>query len=395
MKKLLLSIIMITGLVAINFAQNTVHMNEPAKSLKVDKRADYSEPQTGTTTDIPYSRTGSFLKTGGVVTEKQIGSSSNIYTIIGGTDRRHVDASTSLSTITFIHRNNIGLNPGTNGFYMYDISTDTGNTWVIDQGEMNPSADDAPVRGRYPNLFLWNPTAGANPNDAYIVYFGAIHYGGTGSYVWRGAMAGTYKLDGTTIDETVLDVKTIYNSSYVSVVPGSLVPAGTSGKFYALDIMIDSLHLLPSKLLFFKGIWDGVTETSSWSLDTMTLSSDTASTYSTPYIAFNETGVNGWMVVPGDMINDGNDRYDLYFYQSSDTGNTWTLHTALPLNNIGTIDSAIYDTVIFTGPDTVATYPIVWEGDLRVDANGDPHFFTQVGHGSGFFNLLWCAPFVI
>jgi PKD repeat protein len=377
MKRILLSITVLMLAATIGMAQSTVKVDQ--KPLSVDaKELQFLpfEPNGGMTTGNPVN-----VMRGGPVTPTLIGSSSNVYGVIGGSDSRYTDASNRLNTITFLHRNNINVNGGFSGEYRLDLSTDNGDNWSVDQGVLNPSANDAPYRGRYPMGFIWNPNNAADPDSAYMIYLGAMH---TGSTPWDGAMAGSWRLDGGTLDDNVLEPPTAYPGGFASVVPGSLVPAGMTGRFMAVDYLFDTSDVIGAKVLFFKGDWDSPSESTNWWMDTLDIGLDTSHAFSTPYVAFDSTGVNGWMLIPADLTTDAVDRYDLHMYSTTDTGSTWSLDTVIATNDIWAIDSVMFDTVIFTGPDTVGMYPIVWEGDLKVDHNGIVHFFTQVGHGSGF-----------
>lgn len=64
-----------------------------------------------------------------------------------------IDANEALNTITFIHRNNPVVHPGSNAAqYVYDVSKDGGASWTTDIGPItnNPSIDNVSVNGRFP-----------------------------------------------------------------------------------------------------------------------------------------------------------------------------------------------------------------------------------------------------
>src|SRR5687767_7042113 len=80
-------------------------------------------------------------------TTKALGSAFNMYTQLYN-NTNPVAADKNLNTVVFVHRQNPNQFGGNSGNYRYDVSTDGGNSWSINNGVLNPASS---TLGRYPN----------------------------------------------------------------------------------------------------------------------------------------------------------------------------------------------------------------------------------------------------
>ena len=97
-----------------------------------------------------------------ILNSKRIGSAGNLLSIIQGTCNQ-LDVNDSLNAVTFIHRNDPFLLPGSNvAQYRFDVSKNRGATWTSDLGPItnDASIDNVTVNGRFPQAVIFNP-AGA------------------------------------------------------------------------------------------------------------------------------------------------------------------------------------------------------------------------------------------
>jgi hypothetical protein len=84
--------------------------------------------------------------------------------------------------------------PGT-GYLAYDLSTDGGLNWSVNNQVYDPTLDDAD-NARYPQGALHNPAGNTNPDNAYFHYFAPTLDGSnaSSSVDWGGYAWGTKKL---------------------------------------------------------------------------------------------------------------------------------------------------------------------------------------------------------
>src|SRR5206468_3344783 len=101
---------------------------------------------------------------------KTLGSASNIISIFSNRPNQIV-VDNDLNTVIFIHRNDASIFGGISGYLRYDISTDNGNTWAVNQGVLNPNAVQGTNAGRYPQVGLYNPPGNPSIANAKLIYY--------------------------------------------------------------------------------------------------------------------------------------------------------------------------------------------------------------------------------
>ncbi|HNL05489.1 MAG TPA: hypothetical protein PKI54_11670, partial [Bacteroidia bacterium] len=145
--------------------------------------------------------------------ENTLGSSANAFTAING-GRSNLIYNSALNTIAFIHRGNPSGGVGTNsGDLFWDISTDGGATWNINQGPSYTVANGN--LARYPMGSIYNPVGNTDPANAWVAGFGS-NTGGSG---WISQTHCTSKLDGTNANQEVQD---FVQGAFMGDIPSSM-----------------------------------------------------------------------------------------------------------------------------------------------------------------------------
>lgn len=293
------------------------------------------------------------------------GTATNMFTLIRN-NTSSIAANKALNTIVFIHRNDAGVFGGSSGNLRYDISTNGGTSWTLNQGVLNPLNTSF---ARYPNIAIYNPAANTNTANAYVSYMAPTI--NSSSSAWNGEVTGVQQLTGGGTTET-------YNQNGIGTTwqAGSLVN-GAPGVLWAID------PLVPSTLTGFniyKGTWSTVLNDVVWNINYV-CSPPFNTTWSSPVItdyniAFDPTGQIGYFSFLG-HVTPGPTNYGLYpvLYKTTNGGTSWTGPIQVDLTQFSCITS---NTVSPNVPSTNI------EHDLVVDVNGNPHLITTLGNASNY-----------
>lgn len=297
-----------------------------------------------------------------------IGSASNLFTkVINSTSS--IAADKNLNTIVFIHRNNATLNGGNSGQLRYDVSTNGGSTWTIDQGLLNPLTTSL---ARYPNVAIYNPSLNVTPSNAYVSYMGATI---NNASAWNGNVTGVRQLNNTGNTE-------FYNqpNGPLAYIPRSLTK-GAPGIFWALDAQWGTSL---SGFNVYKGTWNPTLNDIVWATNFTVTPPFNTSYANFAYtgidynIAFDPTGTFGWFSFLG-HVSPGPANYAYYpvFYKTTNGGTTWTGPITADLNNF----TCLTGNVASGMPSTNL------EHDLVVDMYGNPHLITTILAGNNNYSM--------
>lgn len=293
------------------------------------------------------------------------GTASNMFTLIRN-NTSSIATNKALNTIVFIHRNDAGIFGGNSGHLRYDISTNGGTSWTLNQGVLNPVNSNL---ARYPNIAIYNPAANTSTSNAYVSYMAPTI---NGASAWNGEVTGVQQLTGAGTTET-------YNQNGIGTTwqAGSLVN-GAPGVLWAIDAVV------PAGLTSFniyKGVWSTIANDIVWNINyvctppfnTGLTTSPTITDYN---IAFDPTGQIGYFSFLG-HVTPGPSQYGLYpvLYKTTNGGTSWTGPIQVDLTQFSCITS---NTVSPNIPSANI------EHDLVVDVNGNPHLITTVGSGSNY-----------
>lgn len=354
---------------------------------------DYANP-----TPTPFTQTGAYYSSlrgtvqstngsGRTLSFTQLGTAGNLYTILDGTVNR-IAVNNDLNTVVFIHRANpdsaqhfpaLPANSINVGQYTYDISTDLGGSWSLDNGILNPQGNNIDLAGRYPNVTIYNPIGNSTLGNAYLSYLGSWLPFSTGGADWEGFFYGVASLDGDT--STVTADTTKFNNGLVNVAKG--LCQGAPGIFWAVDFEYDGTQY--GDILLYKGVWNPSTSNTDWFLDRKLdpgydITFDGTSQATALNMAFDHTGQYGWIVFTGDVVAGGNNAMNPVFYNTTDGGLTWNGPTSVDLSTLDNVQASM--------PTPLTDFPQTgFDCDIVVDANGNPHAVFTIGSGGGSYDI--------
>jgi hypothetical protein len=283
-----------------------------------------------------------------------------------------IAADKNLNTIVFVHRNNTNSFAGSSGNLRYDVSTNGGASWTIDQGVLNPINSSL---ARYPNVTIHNPSLNLTPTNAYLGFMAATINSATSA--WNGCVSGVRQLSGAGNTEN-------YNQPVINpqLIPHSLVK-GAPNTYWSIDALFNGSNI--TGFTIYKGVWNGSNDIT-WSNNFSVTPAFNISYNGLPQIgdyniAFDPTGTIGWFSFLG-HLSPGPVNYALYpvFYKTTNGGVSWTGPIQVDLNQFSCLTSNI------TSPNVATTN---FEHDLSVDVNGNPHLFTTLCNGSNAYGVLY------
>ncbi|NPA33411.1 MAG: hypothetical protein GXO48_00570 [Chlorobi bacterium] len=165
--------------------QNTVSVADDKIQL-IQKIAEQPQTEGSQVARVATGRASAFPTV-------KMGTSPHPYTILYA--RNHQFAyDPNLDLMVFIHRNNTYRYGGPTGHYRIDVSYNRGSTWNADIGPITETGGGT-IYPRYPEVLIYNSAGNTDPTQAYAVYAGYYHDGGT----WKGVTYGIAKVDGSYI----------------------------------------------------------------------------------------------------------------------------------------------------------------------------------------------------
>ncbi len=339
---------------------------------------------------INESNSGSVIDKSQMNETIYIGTASNIYTILDASQNQ-VHYNPALDAVSFIHRQDVSIFPslGGSGVVRYDISTDGGATWTIDE-LLTPMMVDSNSTGgsddglhfatpdgevivygyRYPSGALLTP-AGGTMDDSYYAAMGpCVSVGGAYS-IWTHTFFGSQKMDGSEpADEQVLQALNdsdngIYNVDYQG---RSLVVGGDD--FYAISTNWtgDQITNL-TQYAFWKGSINESSEELDWEYTAVVpdfkLSGGFPIVNGNINSAFSSDGSVGYMIIGGCLNEYDGELERPVVYKTTDNGASWILQAELDIanSNSGT---------------ALNNLPYFRDFDAVVDLNGDLHVLGEV-----------------
>lgn len=308
-----------------------------------------------------------------------VGTSGNMLTLLNA-NTHCISVSDACSSVVVIHRSDPAVNAGDNvAHYRYAISSDFGNTFLLNQGKLNASADNSAKSSRYPQVIIDNASNATNPANVYMQYSGTYHNGGD----WDGLNSGTAKMDNSLASFT--DNFTQMNSGNIAV--ATSLCKGAANTYWQASYSLDAANEHLGDILVMKGTQTG--NSVAWTVDKVLtpawdLHKDGKVKSGTINIDFDPSGQKGWISFLGDIRNDTDPNkdevYDINFYRTIDGGANWSGPYAVNLNDFALIQS-VYPTPT-TGANIIHAVSTTFESDLAVDADGQPHVFFGMGYGS-------------
>ncbi len=381
MKKFTLLFAILLFAVAASFAQDrkVVQALKPSHLLDRKLSASFSGVPAAQQPHkkLPVTR-------GGTIVYDTLGTAANAYTTLepGSTD---VYADNNTNTVIFIHRNDDTKFEHVISHYRYDISNDGGNNWTLNKGPLNPNCKDSVgwYNSRFPQAVIYNPspTSSNQVDSSYLAYLGSWHdnTNSSNNSIWNGIITGVQRLDGASSTRTENDL----TPNNANTLIASALTKGLPGEFWAVD-QEQSGGTNDSIIIVYKGVWNNTTKDVDWNLFARLNPNfyDNGGTTSklTPMIAFDPTGMMGWIGSCGDFGGDLTGTLTPFFYNTTDGGQTWNGPYVANTLDFPCVMSSL-------SPNSQSNVPVCgFDLDLAVDKNGTPHLVTTVGSVGGDFN---------
>ncbi len=385
MKKSFLLFSAISIFVAANAQDRSVALHRVAKNHMAAIDQGLAVP--GKTVAIPNTKASSV---------EDIATPYNLYGILGNRQNQIV-YNPDINTVAFVHRQNNG-GPGAanvaKGIMSLDYSKDGGTTWTVNPYQTTPTGSGPTWNGnRYPNMGIYNPPGNTNPDNAIMLSVGPNLETGAGSNDngWAQTFRVSFKLDGTSIDET-------YDANSISTL-GDKNEWGAGG-FYVtsqgtawyVSTNTNNSGATPnasydvadnySKYFIVRGDYDAVNVKFDWTVvDTITPGWNTTLSNGTAFnmgglmnMAWSVDGNTGYVVMMGSW--GANTMWRPYVLKTTDAGATW--------NNVNDYDfsnEALLQCQILPASDQTIR-PWFSDFDMVVDSADELRIFCQIQSGS-------------
>jgi hypothetical protein len=295
-------------------------------------------------------------------------------------------AEQDINTISFVHRMNTP--PGT-GYLAYDVSKDGGMTWESNIQVYDPTLPDA-FNARYPQGAIYNPEGNTDPNNAYFHYFAPTLDGSNtgGENNWGGYAHGVRQLsEGAAATQT----NRATTPPFYQCLPAAFTITRT-GEAWMVDESTqgdNSGYNYAGDLIIGHGVWDPDISDFQYSYSLMTLEIDPGDDFNDWKIAFSPDGQIGWIFCLTNLAeNLPYTSYHPVLFKSVDAGETWEGPYEVQLGGeygLEPVRQFITDETLgaFFDPEPVPPrdqidYFMGYEGDLVVDALGNPHIIGMV-----------------
>ena len=385
MKKILLFVIMMSAIGL--FAQN---IDKSKLSYPGNLHMQYEQQQTtipsGTLPSPSHSRVPTELKGTAAVNAIPIGQSGNAW---GFSYMRttFLWANNDINSISFIHRME---NPPGTGFLAYDISTDGGTTWSLNNQVYDPTLGDA-YNARYPQGVIYNPEGNTDPDNAYFSYLAPTldASNASSSGTWGGYTWGAQKLS-----EGAMATQVNYPSDngFYQYLPSGFTVTQL-GDAWVVDEENDGTsgeYVFSDNLIVGHGIWNDGIENFEYTWEHLPLEINPENGINDVKVAFSPDGMTGWICALTDRIPALDQTwYHPVLFKTTDGGQTWSDD---PIevqfggdDGLDAIKEFISDDLLieFYAPDPVPPrdeipYFMGYHMDMAVDAWGNPHILGGV-----------------
>ncbi|MFK7933994.1 MAG: T9SS type A sorting domain-containing protein [Saprospiraceae bacterium] len=304
-----------------------------------------------------------------------MGRASNIYTIINP-NQNQVYADPVTGIVVFIHQHDVTIWGGgspENGKFRYDISTDGGITFTTDIGVLNNTHT---LESRFPQITGYNPNSSNMAANTELIYWGMTIDANDNP---DGHVAGNGVV--TTMKPVNFSENYLFQS-FNTYKPGGLCE-GKSGEFWLVEADHDDTKFIDF-ISFTKGTYNNMTNAISWTVPFTPRPAHQSTPAKImepgPDMAFAPNGLNGWAAFGGEVTGSTTGVYAPVFYQTTDGGVNWSDEIFINFNSFNTITSRLNNAFVGASND----YGMIGGFDLTVDAAGNPHLLTVVGHVDDF-----------
>ena len=376
---------------------NPVITGVTIKNRPPERNSDHINPNIGVTAKVKPPERGINPNTGVQTRQKppersidavnpfQLGQAGNAYGF-AYTRNTFLWADQDINSITFVHRMN--TTPGT-GYLAYDISKDGGFTWTNNNQVYDPTLPEA-FNARYPQGAIYNPEGNTDPENAYFHYFAPTLDGSNtgGENNWGGYAYGVKQLsDGAVPTQTNRPAE----PPYYQCLPAAFTITQTGDAWMVDESTIgDNIgYNYTGDLIIGHGVWDPDISDFLYTYSLQSLDVDPDDFLNDWKIAFSPDGQIGWILCMTNLAD--NLPYTSYhpvLFKSVNAGETWEGPFEIQLGGeygMEPVQQYIPDSILtqFFDPEPVPPrdqidYYMGYEGDLVVDAYGNPHVVGMI-----------------
>lgn len=324
----------------------------------------------------------------------QLGSAANAFsTAFNG--RTYLWADPVLNSVVFTHRMTGGTEVEGNSRIAYDLSTDGGYSWIVDNRVFIPTGPDPgtgwPLNsGRYPQGLIINPVGNTNPDNAYYEYFSASLNGENNS--WGGYVFGSNELTKIPPEATQNALtsggdiwRVIPNAHHVTQLGVAWTVAESSKYdgleyYYTGNLIMDRGEIVDGEIVYTEALYEFLEE---------------GENFNDIKMAFAPDGLTGFIVAMTENLSDPveNTNYHPVLLKTTDGGETWSDSINVQLGGLYGIESVknyLPDSII-----TLLDFYSDWDGnrndlifnmgfhvDIVVDKFGNPHLIGLISLGT-------------
>jgi len=358
------------GIGTFSFGQNSLKLEQfkvntapPEYSIKADLESAYS--------GVPINKRKSSK---GNVTEVTIGYSGNIYTALLE-QQTALTINEGLNLINYTHRGKPGDNGASaTGDIMHSFSTDGGNTWKTHLLLENSAGKN----NRYPGGVIFNPSGNTDPNNAFLVYSGPSHDGGSDAN-WDHTYFSSANFDSTHINNQYYASNgAMIRNGMVATTDGKIHFSGTkytrSGTSPNYTYHLDTIYMVNST-------FNSANNSFNWNYDTLmdqnfVVKSDGGqAVYAwTVNSAWSNDGVTGYYWTIGRDASNDTRSYQPIVWKTINSGTQWTKMPVYDFSTVTEITSRLSPMSQSTSSRPMFTGSI----DGVVDYNGDLHLMCII-----------------
>ncbi len=344
------------------------------------------------------------LKNTDIINPVEIGEAGNAFGFLYNSTA-NIWINNDLNSISFVHRM---LSPPGTGYLAYDLSTDGGETWSVNNQVYDPDLPDA-FNARYPQGGIYNPAGNTNPENAYFTWFAPTldNSNASGANNWGG-----YTWGAANLAPGAAPVQTNQPSTDQL---HQLIPDGFTITALGEAWMTDAEHVddggdyvYTGNIIVGHGLWDVGAENFNYSFDKLQLEIDPDEGVNDIKVAFSPDGLTGYICVMSDIEDQlPYTSYHPILFKTTDGGETWSddpIHIQLGgEEGIEAVKNFISEDMLeyHFDPDPVPPrdeifYYMGYHVDMSVDAWGNPHIVGVIAiaeadgwyHYEGVFGMF-------
>jgi len=322
---------------------------------------------------------------------RELGNAGNAWGLSSGA-RTYMWADNDVHSVVFLHR--MLSTPGT-GFLAFDVSTDQGATFAVDQQVYDPGLYPLGAdlgNARYPQVAIYNPEGNVDPANAYLTFFAPIFEKSNGA-TWGGYGMGTNPLTAVNPSTPLQSAITSPGDPYLFSVPDAFFMTGDNQAISYEPALVDGqFDNYTGELIYTSGYFNEGTQLFDYEQKLIEFDIEDGGEGGRIYgskIAFHPDGQVGYMAMlsnNGELDYSEFTRYPILF-KTTDGGVSWdgpfTVQISGPdglpavLNYLS--DDLLIEMFGEVPPRDTIRYTAGRDMGLSVDMNGNPHLFFPVG----------------